>query len=46
MIANLGHSGQYARDVLEGWHVTLVVEGDAGYQMLFGKRLEVVDTGC
>ncbi|WP_433915332.1 IS66 family transposase [Serratia symbiotica] len=33
-----GRSGQYARDVLEGWRVTLVVDGDAGYQALFGKR--------
>lgn len=33
-----GRSGQYARDVIEGWRVTLVVDGDAGYQASFGKR--------
>ncbi|ATM77597.1 hypothetical protein CRN79_17900 [Serratia fonticola] len=29
------HSDQYARDVLERWHGTLVVDGYVGYQALF-----------
>ncbi|WP_213991517.1 IS66 family transposase [Sodalis sp. dw_96] len=32
-----GRSGQYARDILDGWHGILVVDGYSGYQALFGK---------
>lgn len=40
-----GRSGQYARDVLEGWRGTLVVDGYAGYQALFDSG-QALEAGC
>lgn len=40
-----GRSGQYARDVLEGWRGTLVVDGYAGYQALFDSG-QAFEAGC
>ncbi|MFP9228882.1 hypothetical protein A0E43_09875 [Pectobacterium cacticida] len=40
-----GRSGHYARDVLEGWRGTLVVDGYAGYQALFDSG-QALEAGC
>lgn len=40
-----GRSGQYARDILDSWSGTLVVDGYSGYQALFGKD-KVKEAGC
>ena len=40
-----GRGGHYARDMLEGWSGTLVVDGYAGYQALFDSG-QALAAGC